>query len=291
MVPSFRKFLTEEVKTAYFTFGRMNPPTVGHGRLMDALKSEAATNPYRVFVAQSQDSNRNPLDYKTKVKFIRKMFPKHSRNVILDPSLVTIFDIAQKLYDENYTSIVMVVGSDRVTEFETLLAKYNGKVAKHGQYKFESIRVVSAGDRDPDGDDTSSASASKQRQAAKDDDFVRFSQGVPASFSDSETKALFNAIRAGMNLKECHDFTKKVEFSPPTSREEYISGNLFDVGDKVRIRETQDTGIICHLGTNYVIVEYDDGSKSRKWIDAVEKINTMPTRKISNLRDLAFHTR
>lgn len=121
MINSFKSFLVEEEKTVYFTFGRMNPPTIGHEKLLNILASKAGKNPYRVFVSQSQDKKKNPLSYKDKVKVIRKMFPKYARNIMMNNKVKTAIDAAVQLYNEGYVNLVMVVGSDRIREFDVLL--------------------------------------------------------------------------------------------------------------------------------------------------------------------------
>ena len=273
MIGSFRQYLVEEEKTVFFSFGRMNPPTIGHEKLLDALSSKAGKNPYRMYLSQSNDSKKNPLPYKDKVKFARKMFPRHARNILMNNKIKTIFDIAMDLYNEGFRKIVMVVGSDRVNEFDALLSAYNGKKDRHGLYNFMDIKVVSAGDRDPDAEGVGGMSASKMRAAASDNDFTSFSQGLPKAFSNTDSKALFNAVRKGMGLKESTDFRNHVQLEPiSTIRESYIDGKLFEVGDSVVIKENGEIGQVKRLGSNYVIIE-SKSNKYRKWLDAVEKID------------------
>ena len=121
MINSFRNYLVEEEKTVYFTFGRMNPPTIGHEKLLNMLARKAGRNPYRVFLSQTQDAKKNPLVYNQKVKIARKMFPKHARSIMADKKVKTVFHAMQKLYDEGYKNVIMVVGQDRVREFDILL--------------------------------------------------------------------------------------------------------------------------------------------------------------------------
>ena len=121
MISSFKNYLVEETKVVYFTFGRMNPPTVGHEKLLTKLASSAKAMPYRVYLSQSQDSKKNPLQYKEKVKFARKMFPKHARQIMFDAKIKTVFEVMGKLYNEGFKRAIMVVGSDRVREFDVLL--------------------------------------------------------------------------------------------------------------------------------------------------------------------------
>lgn len=250
----------------------MNPPTVGHEKLLSKLTANARTFPYRVYLSQSQDPKKNPLQYKEKVKFARKMFPKYARQIMLDMKIKNVFDVAVKLYDEGFKRIVMVVGSDRTTEFDTLLNKYNGKKGRHGFYNFERIQVISAGERDPDADDVTGMSASKMRKLASDNDFTSFSQGLPRAVSTADAKALYNSVRKGMGLKEQKEFKNHVQLNTVSeTREAYVSGNLCQVGDQVIIKETDEVAEVKVLGPNYVIVE-SNGNQSRKWLDSIEVI-------------------
>lgn len=272
MINSFRNFLVEEEKTVFFTFGRMNPPTIGHEKLLDKLSKSAGKNPYKVFLSQSQDPKKNPLTYKDKVKAARKMFPKHARSIMLDASVKTVFDALTKLYNEGYKNVAMVVGSDRIREFDILLKKYNGKKGNHGLYNFQKITVVSAGDRDPDAEGATGMSASKMRAAASAGDFSQFAQGMPKSIGNADTKSVYNAVRKGMGLKEQNEFKNRVQLDPVSeTREMYVAGDLFKVGDKVAIKENDIVGTITHLGTNYVIMEAN-GVQYRKWITSIERI-------------------
>lgn len=273
MINSFRNFLVEEEKTVFFTFGRMNPPTIGHEKLLDKLAKSAGKNPYRVFLSQSQDNKKNPLTYKDKVKAARKMFPKHARSIMLDTSVKTVFDALVKLYNEGYKNVSMVVGSDRIREFDILIKKYNGKKANHGMYNFEKITIVSAGERDPDAEGATGMSASKMRAAASDGDFSQFAQGLPKNVSNADAKSIYNAVRSAMGLKEQKEFKNKVTFEPVNDlRESYMDGKLFDEGEEVVIKESGIVGKITYLGSNYLIVE-SKGERYRKWLTQVEKVN------------------
>jgi hypothetical protein len=242
-IPSFRQYLVEESREIYFKFGRMNPPTIGHGKLLDKLNSTSGKNPYKVFLSQSSDPKKNPLTYTQKVKHVRKMFPSHARNVMMNTKIKTVFDAAVNLYDQGYGRISMVVGSDRVQEFKTLLEKYNGVKGRHGFYNFEKINVVSAGERDPDAEGVEGMSASKQRANAAENDFTTFSQGVPKSMSNKDAKQLFNDIRVGMGLKEETTFKKHLELdSISEEREMFVQGQLFEPGDRVIVKESNQSG-------------------------------------------------
>jgi len=269
-IKNFSSYLIEENKEVYFTFGRMNPPTIGHGKVMDVLASKSGKSDYKVYLSQSVNPKKDPLTYADKVKHTRKMFPKHARQVMLDKNVRSVFDIAVKLYDQGYTKVNMVVGADRIREFEVLLAKYNGTKARHGFYKFQKISIISAGQRDPDATGVEGMSASKQRDNASKNDYTTFSQGVPKGMSDTDTRKLFNDVRNGMGLKEEHQFSRHIQLETVSeTREAYVQGSLFAVGDEVVIKDTDELATVAVLGTNYVIIE-SDGKKMRKWLDAVE---------------------
>ena len=134
MISSFKNYLIEEEKTVFFTFGRMNPPTVGHEKLMNELSKKSGKNSYKVFLSQSEDKKKNPLSYQEKVKMVRKFFPKHARQVMLDKKVKNVFDAVTEIFNDGYKNVSMVVGSDRVNEFNTLLKKYNGVKGRHGLY-------------------------------------------------------------------------------------------------------------------------------------------------------------
>lgn len=270
-VNSFKAYLKEDSGEVVFAFGRFNPPTIGHEKLMDAVKKLARGSQYRIYPSQSQDPKKNPLDFKLKVKFLRKMFPKHARSIMADKGVRTAFDAIVKLYDQGYTKVTMVAGEDRVIEFEKLLNKYNGVKGRHGFYQFESgVMVKSAGERDPDAEGATGMSASKLRAAANDNDLKTFAKGMPKGFKGVED--LFNAVRAGMGLAESKNFRKHVQLEKVSDRrEEYVEGNLFKIGDEVVIKESDEVGNIKVLGTNYVIVQLGE-NKKRVWLDGVEKI-------------------
>ena len=184
MISSFSQLL-EQKGSVVFTFGRFNPPTTGHEKLIQKVAAVAGSNPFRIYPSQSQNQKKDPLPFALKVAYMRKMFPKYAKNIIADRNIKTALDIAVKLHNEGFKNLMMVVGSDRVREFSSLLKSYNGVEGKrHGFYDFDTIEVVSAGDRDPDAEGVSGMSASKMRNAASINDFESFQKGLPSGFKD-----------------------------------------------------------------------------------------------------------
>ena len=236
--------LQEAKKTATFTFGRFNPPTTGHEKLINALAKQGGD--LMVYPSHSQDPKKNPLPHARKIAYMKKMFPKYAKNIIADRAR-NVFEISTSIYNRGYRDVVMVVGSDRVKEFESLLNKYNDVEGRHGYYKFDSIKVVSAGDRDPDAEGVSGMSASKMRAAAAANDFESFQGGLPKGFKDS--KKLFADIKLHMNIKEDYNLTQE-----DLIRDLYIRGEIWNVGDVVETTNG-DEGKIIRKGTNYVVFE------------------------------------
>ena len=224
---TFGKFLTEaKDKGAVFTFGRFNPPTTGHAKLVDKLKKVSKGYEVLLFTSHSNDRNKNPLSHKEKISYLRKFFGR----IVVDANARTVFDVANELHNKGYKKVRMVVGSDRIKEFDMLLNKYNGVKAKHGFYKFDSIEVVSAGERDPDADDVSGMSASKLRKYAESGDFDNFKLGVPSK-KNKDIEGLYKDIRKGMGIAEgnlpsymMEDLITEGVYDPGTFKAVFFSG-------------------------------------------------------------------
>ena len=261
-----RKFkdLTEAKETAAFTIGRFNPPTIGHEKVIDSLVKKSGGNSVYIFPTHSQDSVRNPLPHALKIAYMRKMFPKYKNNILVDKAR-NVFEIANTLYNKGHTSVICVVGSDRVKEFETLLNKYNGvEGKKHGFYKFDSIKVISAGQRDPDADDVSGMSASKMRDAAKDGNKDLFLQGLPKGFRDGDK--LYRDVRKYMGIREEREMGDMSDFE--YIRDQYLTGKIWNVGDIVEANNV--SGEIVRRGTNYLSFVEDNGKVHKAWLYEIE---------------------
>jgi len=179
--------------TAAFVFGRFNPPTIGHKKLFDKLKT--VSDVYFVFVSPTQDPKKNPLNRDQKIALIDRQFPEAGDHIINDPSIRTIIDVMKFLETAGHKRVAMVVGSDRTKQFNDLLAKYNGK-----EYSFDSIDVISAGDRDPDSEGVAGVSASKAREAAQAGDYETFKTMFVGN--EGLKKNIYRAVRTGMGIRE-----------------------------------------------------------------------------------------
>ena len=265
---NFRDILEARGDTAVFTFGRFNPPTTGHEKLIDALAKQQSKNAgsvMYVYPSHSQNPKKDPLPHALKTAYMRKMFPKYRGNIIAGKER-NVFDIAVSLHKKGHKSIIMVVGSDRVAEFERLLNTYNGVDGKHGYYGFDNIEVVSAGERDPDAEGVTGMSASKMRAAASSGDFDSFKTGVPSSFKDSQK--LYNDVRKNMGIREEREMGEMNDFE--TLRDMYLTGKLWNVGDLVEANGVE--GRIIRKGTNYVAFNDSTGKVHKAWLhDIVER--------------------
>ena len=175
-------------KTAVFAFGRMNPPTAGHKKIGEVIKAQPG-DPF-MFVTHTQNAKTDPLTFSQKLTFAQKMFPM---NKIGDKAVRTWVQAMQKLEQMGYTDIIYVAGSDRVNQFNELLNKYNGK-----EYNFNSVKVVSAGERDPDAQGLEGMSASKMRDLAARGDKRTFINAVPIDPKTAEE--MYNQVRTGLKL-------------------------------------------------------------------------------------------
>jgi len=208
---TFLELIEEREKTSkpvVMSFGRMNPPTTGHLKLIDKVKSEAQKRgaDHTVIVSHSHDSKKNPLSQEEKLKHLKRYSPdtNFEGSSKEHPS---IFHHAERLNKKGHDHLIVVAGSDRVKEYHDDLQKYNGKPNKEGHvpYHFKKIEVVSAGHRDPDAEGSEGMSGTKMREHAKNKNFKEFRKGVPSHVSDEHAHELMHDVRKGMGLHESLD--------------------------------------------------------------------------------------
>ena len=254
----------EASDTIVFAYGRFNPPTTGHEKLIQKVVSVAGSNDYRIYPSHSQNPKRDPLPQALKTAYMRKMFRKYARNIVVTKSKSAI-EIAVELYDQGYKNLIMIAGSDRVKVFDAMLNQYNGVEGKrHGYYKFDSIKIVSAGERDPDSEGVEGMSASKMRKAASDGNFDDFSKGLPSGFSDG--KKLYRDVRKHMGIREERDMGDMTDFE--TVRDMYLTGKIWNAGDIVEARDV--TGEVVRKGTNYLSFVDENGKVHKAWLHEIE---------------------
>ena len=253
--------------TLTIAFGRFNPPTTGHEKLLDKVASSSDNSDYIIVPSRSQDAKKNPLDPDTKVSVMQKMFPKHKNNIVNDKNNRTIFDVLKKAHTDGYTNVRILGGQDRVKEFEKLTGDYNGKL-----YNFDNVEVMSAGARDPDSEDVTGMSASKQRKAAAEGDIKAFMKGVPKSLSQKDAEELFKKIRKAMNIKEGWSLWEIApKFDWQGLRENYIGEKIFRVGQMVENMNNGLVGRIIRRGANHLICVTEDKIMFKSWIKDVSE--------------------
>lgn len=252
---TFKQLLEQKKSTVVMTFGRMNPVTVGHSLLVERVLEEAKRRnaDHVIYLSKSQDSKKNPLNVDQKVYYARQSFP--GANIKgADDKIRTFIEVAKSLTGK-YSNLVMIAGSDRVPEYKRLLDQYNGK-----DFTFDSIEVVSAGERDPDADGAAGMSATKMRQAAVANDFAKFKQGVPPKMSQTVARKMFDDVRSGLKINETFDET----------RDDYVNERILGIGDIVIHEDKEST--VTFRGSNYVVLD----EQKRVWISDVtptDKIN------------------
>ena len=263
-------------------FGRFNPPTTGHKKLLDTAKGISGENDFRIYPSRSHDPKKNPLDPGTKIKFMKKMFADYEEEIVNEKDMRTIFDVLLTAQEEGYKEITIVVGSDRLGEFKNLATKYNGDL-----YNFDSIAVVPGGTRDSDAEGVEGMSASKIRKAVKDDDRKAFERGIPSSIGDDEINNLWNELKRSMGLevttekkdkKKVKESVEMWEIAPSFDysalREKYYNKEIFKRGDLVESLHTGLVGKVTRRGANHLICVTESGIMFKSWIKDVSEAYT-----------------
>lgn len=263
LMKNYKYYLKEtSTKTIVFAFGRFQPPTTGHALLVSAVEKTAKSHNADsiIYASKTQDKKKNPLSVEQKIHYMKLMFP-HSNFKAANEQERTFMEVAKEL-NKKYKNLIMVAGSDRVASFEKLLNQYNGV-----DYNYDSITVVSAGERDPDADDASGMSGTKMRTLALDGNYSEFKKGLPSTLKDADGKKLMNDIRIGMGKEAISE-----EYS---IRERYFQGEIFNIGDIVESDEIRYT--ILSRGANYLFLEDNSGTKIKKWLQDVTPIHSEET--------------
>ena len=263
------KELTESRGMVVMAFGRMNPPTIGHLKLADKVKSVAGSNPYRIYLSQTTGP-KDPLPFPKKVAYAKKSFgSKHAKSIMADKSVKTFIQAATKLNEEGYTQLIMVAVIDRIQEFQRLLDTYNGKPDKQGKVVCDfpdGVKVVSSGERDPDSaDPTEAISASVMRKAAQDGDFDTFKKGSP--LKEPDAKKMYLDVRKFMGVREEREMGDDYD----SLRDAYLTGKIWNVGESV---ETEHgTGEVVRKGTNYISYMVEGGKVYKSWLTDIAERN------------------
>ena len=252
---------------AVVVFGRFNPPTTGHEKLLKSAASEASRTgaDLRIYPSRTVDAKKNPLQPGTKIEYMQKMFPDYENDIKDDPNAKTIFDVLVACNNLAYKSVTIVVGQDRLAEFQGLAQKYNGEL-----YEFEEIKVISAAARDADAEGLEGMSASKMRDAAAKDDFKAFAKGIP-NIGNMDKKNLYNILQKSMGVKK-KEIAKEdtwqhaPKLDPFGLRIAYLKEQIFRVGSLVENVNTGVRGRITRRCANHVIVQTPEHTMFKAWL-------------------------
>jgi hypothetical protein len=258
---SFKGYITEKTRELVAIYDSFNPPTIHDEALLNAASvhsKKSAT--LRVYSFQTEGYEEHPLNYDDKIRYMRKMFPQYGRNIIRDCNIKDAVDVAVSAYNEGYTKLTMLVRTEHIVEFKQQLHAYNGIRGVHGYYKFsDGIQIVPA---------PSALHESVQRNAAANNDLKTFAEGCPKTFG--EVKELFNAVRTGMGLKESHSFRKHIQFqSLGETRERYISGEIYNIGERIISKKDGLSYTIKERGPNYITCISETGGHTKFFIQDV----------------------
>lgn len=254
----------DQEKRITIVFGRFNPPTIGHEKLLKKARDVSNGGEFRIYPSRTQDNKQNPLSPQSKIKYMRMMFPEFKDNIVNDKDMKTIFDVLVALNQDGYQNVDIVVGANRVSEFDRLANQYNNQL-----YSYTNINIISAGPRDPDSLGVDGMSSSKLRKAAVDDDYHTFRNGIPRRMKEKDVRALFFAVQrvlAGRKeVKEVFHYAPKLD--KKNLRENYYSKKLFNIGTLVENVNTGLIGKISRRGPNYVIYVTEHGQMLKSWIE------------------------
>jgi hypothetical protein len=295
----FKQFITEAPeKTAAFAFGRFNPPTVGHEKLINKVKSVADEHnaDAHIVASHSEGTSKDPVPAKAKVGYLKHVAPEGTTVSGSSKESPTFLHAAAKLHSQGYKHLVMVAGSDRTSDYESKLKKYNGVAGAHGHYNFKSIKVVSAGQRDPDAEGVEGMSGTKMRAHARAGEMKKFKSGLPKALHP-HAEEIANHIKA---VKE--DFENPVRFDWGTPegtsymlkmtpgmgtvcqtgsvwstaqnkcvpiREAYHAQEIFNLGAIVESKNGE-VGKIVYRGSSYVTIQLESGNTTKHWINDIK---------------------
>jgi len=246
-------------------FARFNPPTKEHKKLFDTANRISSGGEIRIYPSRTEDDKKNPLNPNKKISFMKKMFPGIDEMIVNNPEMKTIFDVLISANEDGYSNVNIVVGSDRLSEMQSLSAKHNGKF-----YEFTEIKVIPTGNFDAE-KNSAGVSSGMLRKAAADNDFREFKRGMTKDIDENDTRLLFNAVRKGMGFKEKMKENYNLwEISPELDyknlRENFITNKIFKIGDIVENLNTGLVGKVIRRGTNYLICVTEDDVMFKSWI-------------------------
>lgn len=265
----------QEAKGAVVVVGRFNPPSKNHQQLLKAGFSQAKRRgfEYRIYPSRIQDSTSNPLNPTLKISYMKSMFPEYEDYIVDSEDAKTIFDILQSLYSDGYSDVTLVVGQERLGEFQSLVHKAEGQ-----GYEFSNLEVITAGVKDPDSEVESPGSSALMKAAVAMNDFYKFEAGLPAEMDQGEKEELFSTLRKSMKVNESTEAWRiEPEFDYDGLRWNYKNNNLFEVGTFIENVNSGLVGKIIRRGANYLICVTEDNLMFKSWLKDVREVHEIGT--------------
>ena len=250
--------------------GRFNPPSKNHEALLKVGMSQAKRRgfEYRIYPSRIQDYTTNPLNPSTKIGYMQALFPDYAEYIVDDEEAKTIFDILASVYGNGYTDVVVVVGQDRLGEFQSLVHKGEGQ-----NYEFNSIEVVPSGVKDPDSEVETPGSSALMRAAAAVDDFDKFVMGLPSTANPDDAAALFDEVKKSLQVTEDTEIWKiEPMLDYNALRWNYKNEGLYEVDTMVENLNTGLVGKIIRRGANYLICVTESGFMFKSWLKDVREV-------------------
>lgn len=262
------------------TIGRFNPPSKNHESLLKAGFREAKRRgyEYRIYPSRIHDDLSNPLSASDKVQYLQTLFPTYADYVVDSDESKTIFDILGSLYHDGYTEVVIVVGQERLGEFQGLVHKGNGE-----SYAFNNVEVVSSGMKDPDSDIEDPGSSALMKTSAAMGDFEKFKVGLPPGSDAGLSKKMYDTLRKNMNVSSQTEAWKIVpELDEDGLRWNYKENGLYEVGSFVENLNTGLVGEVIRRGANYLICVTEDEVMFKSWLRDVREVYEIGTTEYLN---------
>jgi hypothetical protein len=265
----------EKIKGIVILLGRFNPPSKNHEALLKSGYNQATRRgfEYRIYPSRIQDGSLNPLNPSLKISYMKSMFSKYEDYIVDSDEIRTIFDALSSVYNDGFTDVIIVVGQDRLGEFQSLAHKGEGQ-----NYQFNNIEVISSGVKDPDSDVESAGSSAMMRTAAAVGDYERFATGLPVSMKIGEKQEMFNTVMKSIKVTEDTELWKIApELDVNGLRQNYKNNGLFKVGSLVENQNTGLQGRILRRGSNHLICVTKEGIMFKSWLKDVREVYEIGT--------------
>lgn len=250
--------------------GRFNPPSKNHEALLKVGMNQANRlgYEYRIYPSRIQDYTTNPLNPSLKIYYLQSIFPEYADYVVDDENTKTIFDILSSVYGSGYKNVVVVVGQDRLGEFQSLIHKGDGQ-----EYQFDSIEVIPSGVKDPDSEVETQGSSALMRASAAIGDFNKFLMGLPVDVDQEIAKKMFNDVKKTMKVNEDTEIWKiEPLLDYDALRWNYKNEGLYEIDTLVENLNTGLVGKIIRRGANYLICVTESGVMFKSWLKDVREV-------------------